>query len=188
MSGSEPTSGSEIDQAGRQFLLQLFRQTRGDSSIQVSMYDIGAGMGLDRSTAARVAEELIALQLVEIRTLSGGIGISPGGVEEVQSLLGDQSPAGHGAVRFGDDPVLDQAGCRLVEQVIGRIRNQVGSLGLDFNTLSEVMADMKTIDAQLGSSRPKSAILKECLRSLKSGLGKAGDTESLAAISELLSG
>ena len=35
----------EIDVAGRQFLIQLFEQTKGDSSVQVSMYDIGDQLG-----------------------------------------------------------------------------------------------------------------------------------------------
>jgi hypothetical protein len=39
------------------------------------MYDVGEGLGMDRDTSSRVAETLIGLQLVEIRTLSGGIGI-----------------------------------------------------------------------------------------------------------------
>ena len=32
---------SELDESGRQFLIQLFEQTRGDTSAQVSMYDLG---------------------------------------------------------------------------------------------------------------------------------------------------
>ena len=39
---------SELDEGGQQFLIQLFEQTGGDSSVQVSMYDIGEGVGLDR--------------------------------------------------------------------------------------------------------------------------------------------
>ena len=66
---------SEPSEAAQQFLIQLFEQTKGDGSIQVSMYDIGELLGMDRDTASTVAQELMGLQLVEIRTLSGGIGI-----------------------------------------------------------------------------------------------------------------
>ena len=52
--------------------------------------------------------------------------------------------------------------------------------------MNELMADVKTIDAQLESSRPKAAIIRECLRSLKSVLEKAGDDASLGKIRELL--
>ena len=59
----------EIDITGRQFLIQLFKQTKGDSSVQVSMYDIGDQLGLERDDASTVAQELIGSMLVEIRTL-----------------------------------------------------------------------------------------------------------------------
>jgi len=61
---------SEPGETGQQFMIQLFEQTRGDQSVQVSMYDIGGLLGLERDAACRVAEELIGLQMVEIRTLS----------------------------------------------------------------------------------------------------------------------
>ena len=63
-------SSSELDESGEQFLIQLFEQTGGDPSAQVSMYDIGEGLGLERDASSRVAENLIGLQLAEIRTLA----------------------------------------------------------------------------------------------------------------------
>jgi len=62
----------------------------------------------------------------------------------------------------------------------------VGNLGLDFEGLSELMADLKTIDAQLSSSRPKTAIIRECLRSLKETLEGLADNESLVKVRSLL--
>ena len=60
---------SELDDLSQQFLIQLFEQTNGDVSIQVSMYDIGGLLGMDRETASWVAQELMGRQLAEIRTL-----------------------------------------------------------------------------------------------------------------------
>jgi hypothetical protein len=179
-------TGSDIDEIGRQFLFQLFQQTNGDPAVQVSMYDIGEDLGLDRDAASRVAEELIALQLVEIKTLSGGIGISNSGVEEVQHLFGDRTVADDQVVRLGDTPILDQVQCQVIEQIMGDLKGHAGNFGLDFDSLSELMADVKTIDAQLGSSRPKSAIIGECLRSLKAVLEKIGERESLPKIIGLM--
>jgi hypothetical protein len=48
------------------------------------------------------------------------------------------------------------------------------------------MADLKTIDAQLSSSRPKTAIIRECLRSLKATLERLTDNESLLKVRSLL--
>ena len=48
------------------------------------------------------------------------------------------------------------------------------------------MADLKTIDVQLGSSRPKTAIIRECLRSIKETLEQLANSDSLAKIMGLL--
>jgi hypothetical protein len=39
------------------------------------------------------------------------------------------------------------------------------------------MADLKTIEAQLGSSRPKTAIIRACLRSVLAELKNSGDNK-----------
>lgn len=179
-------NSDEIDETARQFLIQLFKQTNGDPAVQVSMYDVGEVLGLERDAASRVAEELIALQLVEIKTLSGGIGISTAGVEEVQNFYGDQALEDDQVVQLGDEAILDQIRCQMIEHVIASLKVQTGNFGLDFDTLSELMADVKTLETQLGSPCPKSAIIRECLRSLKAVLEKIGETVSLPKIRGLL--
>ena len=171
-------TNSEVDETGKQFLIQLFEQTRGDSSVQASMYDVGGRMGLERDAASKVAEGLIGLQLVEIRTLSGGIGISAAGSEMVQDLIGPLAPDAQASKKLGDEPHLDAAGQQAVEQIVTEIKDQVGTLGLDFDTLTELMADLKTIDAQLESSRPKTAIVRQCFVSI-CGVLKAKPNSSL---------
>jgi hypothetical protein len=126
------------------------------------------------------------LQLVEIRTLSGGIGISTEGANEVKGLMGSESFSGGSPGRLTDQPVMDPANCRGVEQVAGELKSRAGKLGLDFDGLSELMADIKTIDAQLGSSRPKTMIIRECLRSLQATLEGAAEGESLQKVNGLL--
>ena len=177
---------SEVDERGQQFLIHLFEQTGGDTSVQVSMYDVGEGLGLDRDAASRVAETLIGLQLVEIRTLSGGIGISSEGAEQVRGLMGGAPLAGTSTAKLSDRPILDQSGCQAVQQVAEEIKIQAGKLGLDFDALSALMADLKTIDAQLGSSKPKTTIIRECLHSLKGALEESSENEILVKIKGLL--
>jgi hypothetical protein len=177
---------SELDEGGRQFLIQLFEQTRGDTSAQVSMYDLGNDLGLDRDTSSRVAETLMGLQLVEIRTLSGGIGISTQGADEVKTLMGDAALAGELHGKLTDQSIMDQISSQAVEQAAGELKSKAGNLGLDFESLSELMADLKTIDAQLSSSRPKTAIIRECLHSLKENLEGLAESESLVKVRSLL--
>jgi hypothetical protein len=48
------------------------------------------------------------------------------------------------------------------------------------------LADLKTIDAQLGSSRPKTAIIRECLGSIKETLVGSAESEIIVKIRGLL--
>jgi hypothetical protein len=179
-------TGNELDDSGQQFLIQLFEQTGGDPTAQVSMYDVGECLGLDRDTASRVAENLIGLQLVEIRTLSGGVGISADGASQVRHLTGSTPAADRSPGKLTDQPVMDSISRRGVEQVAEDLKSHAGNLGLDFDGLSELMADLKTMDAQLGSSRPKTAIIRECLLSLKEVLEDSAETEVLLKVKALL--
>ena len=178
----------ELDDLGQQFLTKLFEQTKGDVSMQVSMYDIGELLGMDRDTASSVAQELMGRQLAEIRTLSGGIGISADGSAIVQDLMGPMAPDSSGAASLGDGPVLASGGRQTVDQVISEIKNQVGSFGLKFDVLEELMADLKTTEAQLGSPRPKTEIIRGCLRSVLGVVDRTQDNRISAQVRKLLEG
>ena len=179
-------NSDELDMNGQQFLIQLFERTEGDSTVQVSMYDIGDQLGLDRDLASTVAQELIGSMLVEIRTLSGGIGISADGSQMARELIGPTTSSGNEFEKLDDTPLLSSTGRQAVKQIASEVKNLTGNLGLDFDTLTELMADLKTIDAQLGSSRPKTAIIRECLCSVLSVLKKSGDNETAGRISTLV--
>lgn len=176
----------ELGDTGRQFMIQLFEQTRGDRTVQVSMYDVGSLLGLEREAASRVAEELMGLQMVEIRTLSGGIGISTAGSEMVQELIGPQDLEVGASIKLGGEPVLNSASRPALEQIVSEIKDQAGTLGLDFDSLTELMADLKSIDAQLESSRPKTAIIRACLHSIVGVVKGITNGELSGRISELV--
>ena len=176
----------DVDMIGRQFLIQLFEQTKGDTGVQVSMYDIGDKLGMDRDSSASVAQELIGSMLVEIRTLSGGIGISEDGSQMAKELIGPTPSTGDTSIKLDDTPILNTSGSEAVEQIGSEIKNLAGKLGLDFDTLNELMADLKTIDAQMGSSRPKTAIIKACLGSILNVIRQTGDSKISDRIQSLL--
>lgn len=165
-------SVNEIDEIGRNFLIQLYTETNGDASIQVSMFDIGNMLGLERDDASRVAEDLMGWELVEIRTLSGGIGIHPEAVTEIRALAGDDGSGTENDTRLGHDLILSETGRLVIADLSGEIKSQAGSLGLGFEPLSEMMADLKTMDAQLESPSPKTAIFRQCLGSIKDNIAK----------------
>lgn len=175
----------EMDEPARQFLKRLFDQTDGQTSRQISMYDIGAGLGLDREAASQAAQSLMSSGLVDIRTLSGGIGLSSEGAAVVQAALGSAN-GGPVVPRLGNSRVMDKTACQAVEKACDGIKGQAGSLGLDFETLAELMADLKTIADQLGSPRPKTAIVRESLRSLEAVLKRFAGNRNLADVRTLI--
>ncbi|MFC1859580.1 hypothetical protein ACFL9U_16355 [Thermodesulfobacteriota bacterium] len=173
----------ELSENGRNFLNELFEQTHGDSSAQLSMYDIGSNLGMDKETAQRVAEELMGTGLIEIRTLAGGIAITEEGALVCSSDTFSEETAGP---TLGADPIIGEETKKGMEPILLDIKNAAGNLGLDFDSLTELMADLKTVDAQLASAKPKTAIIRECCRSVKGVLEKAGTPEVLAHIRRLL--
>jgi hypothetical protein len=168
------------------FMVELYLQTQGDPSNTVSWYDIGEAIGLDRVGSSHNAEELIGTGLAEIKTLNGGISITADGITEAELLGASLGAAGGSAPTLGDAPVLDDAGSHAVEQVTAVLKSQVGEKNLGFDSLSELMADLKSIDAQLSSTRPKTAVIRECFRSIMGVLKKANDADGAGRVKEFL--
>jgi hypothetical protein len=179
-------NADEIDETGQKFLIHVYERAGGDSSAQISMYEIGAGLGLQRDNASKVAQELIGLQLIEIRTLSGGIGITADGSRVAQELTGGPAANDPESVNLGDDPLLNLPRRQAVEQMALALKNQSGALGLGFETLTELVADLKTVDAQLESPRPKTAIIKACLTSILNVLQNCGENTISSRIRALM--
>jgi len=81
---------------------------------------------------------------------------------------------------------MDTTICRAVERVCDGIKAQAGSLDLDFDSLAELVADLKTIADQLGSPRPKTAVVRESLRSLEAVLNRFAGNRCLADVRALI--
>lgn len=176
----------ELEKNTQDLLIHLYRQTGADPSVQVSMYEVGASLGFDREATSRMTEDLIGWELVELHTLAGEIGISAKavGAVEASGLVKARQPDGLAA--FGNRRIIDADGRQAVERVSADIKSQAGSLGMAFDRLSEVLADLKTIDAQLDSPQPKTAIVRECFRSLQSALESVDADDIVRLIGRLI--
>ena len=175
----------DLNESARQFLRRLFEQTGGESSRQLSMYEIGSGLGWEREAASQAAQDLMAEGLAEIRTLSGGIGLSAAGVEVMQAVFGAGNPPS-AQLRLGTGRILDPPVCQSVMQVCDGIKAAAGSLGLDFDSLAELVADLKTVADQLGSPKPKTAVIRESLRSIEGVLKRFAGNKHLADVRALI--
>jgi len=68
--------------------------------------------------------------------------------------------------RLGTASPLNTAGCEQVEHVLARLKSDLGQSALAFEALSEMIADIRTIEAQMASPKPKTMIVRECFASL----------------------
>ena len=104
----------------------MYLRTKGDPAATVSMYDIGEALGMDRQNSLRTAEYLICSRFVEIKTLSGSIGITDQGLARAHQLGISVADDGIAFTALGDAPVLDEAGRRIVEQIAAELKSQMG--------------------------------------------------------------
>lgn len=158
------------------YLLELFRLTDGDPAVQVSMFDVGAAMGMEKSDAGKLAEELIGQGWAEVRTLSGGIGITAQGIEAALSA-GAQGASATEDLKLGSGPILDDEGLHCLEIMLTAIKSNLAAIEPEYTRMEELVIDVKTIEVQLLSPRPKTAVLREILHSLQMNFAqaKAGD-------------
>lgn len=170
--------------ASRQLLTALFDAVKGNTGAQVSMYTLGEGLNLDRDAALRAAEALMGDNLVEVRSLSGAIGLTPEGAEQARSLGGGASDESRPKMNSG--PVLSPEGKAAVETVQSRIRDAMPRSGLSADQLETLVIDLKTLDVQMLSPAPKTGILRECFRSIEDTLKKGSATEMATLVGGML--
>jgi hypothetical protein len=151
------------------FLEELYRQTGRDTETRVSMYDVGAAIGLDKAEAGSLAEQLMVQGQAELRTLAGGISITPEGL----AILGISVATPHSAkssLHLSDGPIADDADRRTVQLLMEEIKNEIPSLNLEYELLEEIVVDLKTIEVHMLSPSPKISVLREIFRSLQNAL------------------
>lgn len=176
-----------FDEQTTRFFTAFFEETAGDSASQVSMYELGERIGLDRNEASRAAENIMAEGWAEVRTLSGGIGITRKGIDAAAALRGGGATGQDVISGLGSGALLEAGALQSVETVVAGLKLQTESAGLGFEELAELVADLRTIDAQLASPRPKTAILRSCFKSILGLLSSAGiRADRLDPIKQLL--
>lgn len=161
-----------MDDESRRFLLELRKQTAGDPARAVSLYEVGRVLGWERPQALNAAQDLMAAGFVEIRSLSGSIALSPAGLSAAEEELRAAAPAAP-PLRLGRGLVLEEEVARRLPVMLQEIRSVAA--GLPEAMRRELEADLQTIASQLASPRPKTAVVRETLRSLAETLAGAAE-------------
>lgn len=170
----------------KSYLDELYRMTGGESEAQVSMHDIGTAIGLDKTEAGSIAEELMVQGLVELKTLAGGIGITAEGLENLGVSISPPTSSDT-LLNFGKGPLADDADRQIINFFADEIKNEISGRKIDFDLLEEIVLDLKTIELQLLSPRPKIAVLRELLRSLHGALEAANCDNTAAKLVSIIS-
>lgn len=180
------TEACSLPDSSLLFFRSLFIKTGADTRKQVSMHEIGNEAGLDKSASKNVAEELMSLGLIDIRTLSGGIGLTKEGVLEAQSWFTDIPGISSAGMTLGNHPVVGEKNGAVIMDILISLKPRIGKLGMAFDDLTELLADVQSLEAQMRSSRPKTAIVRECFRSMLPALARSNETETLSRIKSFL--
>ena len=174
-------SGSSAER----YIGELLKRTGGDAAKQVSMFEIGAAVGLEKEEARVLAEDLIAEGLVEIKTLSGGIGITEKGID----LAGSSSDGASGTrLELGKGPVLEESGRQALKAILDQVKSRLATGGGAYACLEEMIIDIKTIEVQLLSPRPKVEVIMSVLNSLSEGLHACGAAELADRVGKMATG
>jgi hypothetical protein len=180
------TEASSLPDSSLQFFRSLYIKTGGDTKKQISMHEIGNEAGLDKSASKSIAEALMSLGLIDIRTLSGGIGLTAEGILEAQSWFADITGISPAGITLGNHPVVGEKNGAVITDILTGLKPRIGKLGMAFDDLTELLADIQSLEAQMRSSRPKTAIVRECFRSMMPTLTHACETDSLSRIKSFL--
>lgn len=170
--------------AQKTFLLELYRSTGGDADSQQSMYAVGEKIGLDKASAKKTAEDLIGLGLMEIRTLSGAVGITGEGINT--AIQEGAGPGDEGGLRLGADPLVDDRTRQALEALIETLRKKIARRHETFADIEEMVIDIKTMEVHLLSARAKTAVIREVLRALQTSFAGAGDRETAGMIERII--
>ncbi len=174
---------SDLNSQQKSYLEELYRTTGGDPAVQASMYDVGAAIGLDREAAGKLAEELIAQGYLEIKTLSGGVGITQLGIESGKAGAGTtDSDDWH----LGGATILEENDRTVVEAALEAIKKAVGKNSVSYPQMETVVIDIKTIEIQMLSPQPKTAVVREVFLSLQQTLSSLNMTDQASAIQKML--
>ena len=171
------------------YLQQLCEMSDADVSREVSMYEVGGSMGLDRPEAGALAEELIIDGYAELKNLTGSISITTAGLRLLNLDTGGHGTAGQGESQFvlGEAEVPTAEIVAAVQDLVEEIRKAVAEGSFDYSQVEEMVIDIKTLETQLLSSRPKTKIVREVLRSLAVPLKGRPESERLnSAINKMI--
>jgi hypothetical protein len=177
-----------------QYLNCLYEESGGNEHNHLNCFDLGEELGFSRDEVITITQYLAGEGLMEHVTLGGGIAITHFGVKEVEEALSHPERESHyfppvniiqiqhmensqiqqGSIDSSQKGTFNSTGGAELTDFLKLLKSKLPELKLLDSDQAELGADVDTINSQVGSSRPKTGIIKECLMSIKRILEGAG--------------
>lgn len=174
------------------FLRRLYELTDGSELKRIATDEVANGFGVTPQETYDIWRYLKGECLA--RPVNMEVSITHAGVVEIERALSEPdrptqyfppvniinvhqmhgSVIQQGAVNSAQSAHLTNPETIPIDVFINRLKSAIPELALPKEDNSEVLADIATIEAQVGSERPKSGIIKESLLSIQRVLEGAG--------------
>jgi len=168
------------------FLEKIYKDGKGSSNAVFSMWDIGRDLSITEDETSEIVDYLINENLLEPYGLGGTIHLSHWGIKEVEEAIEHpdketehflpiniisigtmtnstlQQGTSHSSIAFGGQQLID------LEDIIKSIKAISESLDISLELHKELYSELQTLEIQKESPKPKSIIIKESLKTIRS--------------------
>ncbi|MDX2439851.1 MAG: hypothetical protein QNK40_04810 [Desulfobacterales bacterium] len=176
---------SSEDSSRQAFLQELYNRAEGDFEVQISMYDIGTDFGLEKDDASALGQYLFIEGLEEMKTHSGGMGITQKGLEALGINITFKNESK--SFRLGRGCVLDDQGKKAVQKLLDKIKSGLDRKAFSFELMEEIVINLKTIEVQMLSPNPKTQIIRETFKSINQNLKDLAPPDLKLDLQEIIS-
>jgi hypothetical protein len=170
------------------FLQKLYDDTDGNENDMLSMWEVGKELGFSHDQIKSIVDYLTGENLVEPKAMGGLISLTHWGIKEIEDSIENpdkptehfpavnivtnigtmsnsilQQGTSHSTVNFQ----LDQIKGADLGDIITSLKTIQESLGLSKNAQLELTSEIETIESQRKSPNPKSVIITESLKTIR---------------------
>lgn len=182
-----PTDVKKIKRDRYLFLHLLYEQSNGSEQIWFDMWEVGNELELDQTETQDIVQYLQGEYLIEARGMGGSIGLTHAGIKEVeQALENPDQPTEHflpiniiniqsmqnstlqqGTNNSTVNFQIDQTGMNGIDAIISKLGEIKDALSLTSEQRAELTSEIQTIQSQRSSPKPKSIIIRESLKTIR---------------------
>ena len=189
-----------------EFLKHLYETVDGSPSYMVDMWELGRELNFDRELTSKIVDYLTGEGLLQPKALGGSIGITHYGVIEIEeSLSNPDEPTEHfvpfniinienmsnSAIQQGNVNSTQNSTFNLnkideLKELVRLLEDSLEHFQLKTEKQTELIAEVETLKSQSKSPKPKTVIINESLKTVRSLIEGVAAGAMTPGIMELL--